>query len=256
MDRDAAYRAGDVARMAGTTVRSLHHYEAVGLLRPARDPENGYRVYRTDDIDRLQEILLYRRLGMPLSAIKELLDRNRHERAESLEHHLRLLKAERRRLDELIRTVETSIQHEKGIVAMTDEEKFEGLKRALIEDNERTYGHEVRERYGNAAADESIRRLMNMTQADYAQFQELENNVLEQLEAAVTDGADAAGPEGARICALHREWLGFTWPSYSPEAHRGLADGYLADERFRAYYDRTVPGCRQWLRDAICAHAK
>ena len=135
-------------------------------------------------------------------------------------------------------------------------EKFESLKRDLVNENERLYGAEARGRYGDEAVDTSNRKMLGMSERDYEAWRELEAEIREALEAAVTTDADPAGDEGARLCDLHRRWLECTWPTYSAEAHRGLAEMYVADERFRAYYDRDVSGCAEWLRDAIQAHAR
>lgn len=248
------YRVGDVARMAGVTVRTLHHFEELGLLAPARG-ENGYRTYSRADLDRLQEVLLLREMGVGLGQIRPALSRSADERQELLAEHLSRLRQERDRVDALIRTVERTLDHEKRGCGMEDGEKFEGFKRDMVEENERRWGAEVRRRHGDEAADASNARVMGMSERDYARWKELEEEILTSVERAVREGADALGEEGARVCALHREWLGFTWPSYSSEAHRGLAQAYVDDERFCAYYDRTVAGCAAWLRDAVVAHA-
>ena len=97
--------------------------------------------------------------------------------------------------------------------------------------------------------------MLNMSKDNYEAWRVLETEILDALADAVREGEDPAGPHGAHICELHRRWLSYTWPAYSPEAHRGLAESYVADERFRAYYDRATPGATDWLRDAILAHA-
>ena len=154
------------------------------------------------------------------------------------------------------RYVSADIDHiEKG-THMDDKEKFEGMKRELVEDNERTYGQEVRERWGDAAADGANRKMLNLSKDQFARFQELGRRINEELEDAVRAGADPTGPAGARLCALHKEWLDYTWSFYSPEAHKGLAEMYVADERFTSYYDEVVKGCAAWLRDAVIARAR
>lgn len=134
---------------------------------------------------------------------------------------------------------------------MCDKEKFEGMKRDLVEDNERRHGTEVRGRWGDKAADEANRKMLNLSEAEFERFQELGRSINETLETAVNSGEDPAGPQGERVYGMHREWLGFTWNFYTSEAHRGLAEMYVADERFTAHYDGNVPGCAAWLRDAI-----
>lgn len=254
-DMEKSYTVGELAALSGVSARTLRFYEETGLLVPQRDLHNGYRRYGAADIDRLQEILLLRRLGVAVRDIAPLLSTTNAERQNALDHHLAGLREERARLDALITTVEHTLAEMRGDATMSDAEKFEGLKRKTVEDNERRYGAEARERYGDRAVDESNRKMLNMSEKDYAAWQELEVKIREMLEEVVCTPADPAGPEGERVCDLHRRWLSYTWPSYSAEAHRGLAEAYVEDERFTAYYDRNVPGCAAWLRDAVLIHA-
>lgn len=255
MGSNKAYGIGEVSDIVGISTRTLRYYEETGLLAPARGA-NGYRRYTSADIDRLQEILLLRHMGMSLAEIPSALSATEEERRQMLARHLGALKAERERLDTLIRTVERTIEHiEKG-VPMDDKAKFEGMKRDLAEQNERKHGAEVRERWGDTAAGEANRKMLNLSEGEFERFQELGRAINESLEAAVSANADPTGDEGERIYRLHREWLGFTWNFYTPEAHRGLAEMYVADERFTTYYDGNVAGCAAWLRDAITAHAR
>lgn len=255
MSANRGYGIGEVSDIAGISTRTLRYYEEAGLLVPARTA-NGYRRYAPADLDRLQEILLLRHMGMSVAEIPSTLSATEDERRRTLARHLETLRAERERLDTLIRTVENTIEHiEKG-VPMDDKAKFEGMKRDLVEQNERTHGAEVRERWGDTAADEANRKILNLSEGEFERFQELGRAINESLEAAVSANADPAGDEGERIYRLHREWLGFTWNFYTPEAHRGLAEMYVADERFTTYYDGNIAGCAAWLRDAITAHAR
>lgn len=246
---------GEVAQLSGASVRSLRFYEEVGLLSPSRDANTGYRRYTAADIDRLQEILLLRHLGVAVHDIAPLLSTTSAERSEHLARHLEELEAERDRLDRLIETVKRTIESLEGDAIMADTEKFEGFKRELIEENEERYGTEAREHWGDDAVDASNGRMLNMSKQDYDTWQALGSEILDALERAVRDGADPAGDEGARICDLHRRWLGYTWPTYTPAAHRGLAEMYVTDERFSSYYDRAGAGGAAWLHDAIVAHA-
>lgn len=252
---NTTYTIGEVASISGVSARTLRWYEREGLLTPDRQ-ENGYRRYSKADVDRLQEILLLRHAGVSIAEIPPLLSGSVAERQALLSQHLARLKDERQELDRLISTVEKTIEsHVKG-VPMRDEEKFEGMKRSLVDENERTYGAEARERYGDAAVEEGNRKMLGLSQEQFSRFQELEQEIIGELERAVDEQVDPKGELGKHIYELHREWLGFTWGSYAPEAHRGLAESYVADDRFRAYYDRSVDGCAAWLRDAICAHAR
>ena len=250
------YRIGELAHMAGITTRTLRFYEEVGLLAPSGRSERGYRLYCSADADRLQEILLLRRCGVAVREIGPLLSTTPAERADLLARHLGRLRDERLRLTRLIATVERTLATLEGAGSMTDIEKFEGFKRNLVDKNEKRYGAEVRERYGDDVADESNRKMLRMSKQEYADFRTLEEQIRSELERAVDAGDDPAGETGERICSMHRTWLGYTWPAYSAEAHRGLAESYVADNRFRSYYDRSVEGCAAWLRDAIVTHAR
>ena len=199
---------------------------------------------------------LLRRCGVAVRDIGPLLSTSPAERAELLARHLDRLRDERRRLARLIATVERTLATLEGEDRMADDEKFEGFKRDLVEANEKRHGAEARGRYGDDAVDESNRKMLKMSKQEYGDFRALEEQIRSELERAVDAGDDPAGETGERICDMHRAWLGFTWPSYSAEAHRALAESYVADDRFRSYYDRSVEGCAAWLRAAILAHAR
>lgn len=133
---------------------------------------------------------------------------------------------------------------------MNDTEKFQGFKKKLIDDNEEKYGKEIRERYGDERVEESNRKLLNMSKEQYDEFEKLGQEILDTLEAAYATG-DPAGDLAQKVADMHRRWLSFTWGSYSKEAHAGVAQMYVEDERFTAYYDKKQPGLAAFLRDAI-----
>lgn len=136
---------------------------------------------------------------------------------------------------------------------MMDEQKFECFKRDAVRKSEAEYGRESREKYGDDAVDASNRRLLSLSPAEYAEWQRLDEEIRARLAEAVREKQRPDGPVGADIAELHRRWLSYTWTRYSPQAHAGLAEMYIADERFRSYYDAEVPGCAQFLRDAVVA---
>lgn len=138
---------------------------------------------------------------------------------------------------------------------MTDSEKFEGFKNALIEENEIRYGAEMRSKYGDDAVDQSNAMIGSMTNEQYEKWKRLEQEIRTELEQAVLGQATPDSAVGKQLTDLHRRWLSYTWSSYSPAAHKGLAQMYVCDERFTAYYDGNVPGCAAFLRDAIAFHA-
>jgi len=138
----------------------------------------------------------------------------------------------------------------KGEIDMTDNEKFEGFKQSMIDDNEQKYGLEIRGKYGDAVVDATTAKLKGLTQEQYDEGERLRIAYEEKLKAAF----DTGSPESElaqSACDLHRQWLCVYYPDYSKEYHIGLADMYVADERFKAHYEKIMPGCAEFLRDAI-----
>ena len=133
---------------------------------------------------------------------------------------------------------------------MSDNEKFEGFKQSLIDVNERKYGDEVRARYGDKAVDESNAHFKGLSQDQYDEGERLRIEMECTLKAAFDNG-DPAGELAQKACDLHRQWLCVFYPKYNKEYHKGLGEMYVADERFRANYDKLAPGCTEFLHDAI-----
>ena len=139
---------------------------------------------------------------------------------------------------------------------MSDEQKFESFKMRAVEHNEETYGAEIRAKYGDQEVDEANAAVRNLTQAQYREWTDLGREIQERLEAAVQAGLSPESQEGREITVLHRRWLTITGNRYDPARHRGIAELYVVDERFTAYYDKQVPGCARFLRDAVAYWAK
>jgi hypothetical protein len=133
---------------------------------------------------------------------------------------------------------------------MSDQEKFAGFKERLITENEQRYGAEIRKKYGEDTINKSNEMLKNMTPEQYERVTALEHEVIAALLEAYKTG-DPASELAQKAADLHKQWLTFYWNSYSKEAHAGLAQMYVCDERFREYYDKHQPGLAQFLRDAI-----
>ena len=248
------YTIKALADLAGVTPRTLRWYHQEGLLKPLRTPEAGYRLYGPREVDRLQDILFYRELGLELSAIRRILDDPAFDRQAALQSHLTELEARRDRLEGLILTVRKTIDETRGGSRMSDKEKFEAFKRRAVEANEARYGEEIRQKYGDGAVDRANANVLALTEEEYGQWTALGEEIKAALARAVRAGEDPAGQEGRRIAALHRRWLSYSWEAYTPQAHAGLAQLYTADARFTAYYDGEVPGCAAFLRRAITAY--
>ena len=166
------------------------------------------------------------------------------------------MEAERERLEQLIRSVKDTIGAEERNETMSDEQKFEAFKRRTVAHNEEVYGSEIRTKYGDQEVDEANAAVMGLTQAQYQEWTDLGREIQERLEAAVQAGLSPEGEEGKKITALHRRWLTITGNRYDPAKHRGIAELYVMDERFTAYYDKHMPGCARFLRDAVAHWAK
>jgi hypothetical protein len=194
--------------------------------------------------------MLYREMGVNLDVIQNILSSKTYDEIAALKDHLVKLLAQRQQIEMLINNVEKTIESREGRRIMKDNEKFEGFKKKLVEDNEKKYGQEIREKYGEVAVKASNAKMMNMTEAQYEEFEKLGQEVLDTLEQAFATG-DPAGELGQKTADLHRQWLSYTWGSYNKEAHAGLAQMYVDDERFTAFYDKRQPGLAVFLRDAI-----
>lgn len=244
------YTVKGLAKLAGVSTRTLRYYDEIEILKPARINSSGYRIYGTAEVNRLQQILFYRELGVSLDEIKKIITSPTFDAAAALKEHREKLLAKRKQLDLLIANVDKTIALKEGRITMTDKEKFEGFKQKLIDENEKKYGEEIRNKYGDEAVDQSNAKLMNMTKEEYERVTSLEKKVKETLAEAFKTG-DPASELAQTAADLHKQWLSFYWTKYSKEAHANLAQMYVDDERFTAYYDEKQPGTAEFLRDAI-----
>ena len=249
------YTIQSLASLAGVSARTLRYYDEIGLLLPARINSSGYRIYGQAEVNRLQQILFYRELGVRLEQIKELVTAPSFDAGRALEEHREKLIKKRDQLNLLIANVEKTIASTEGRIEMSDREKFKGFKKKLIEDNEKKYGQEVREKYGDETVEQSNAKLLNMSQEDYGKVTKLEQDIRKALADAFEIG-DPASEQAQKAADLHKQWISYYWPQYSKEAHAGLAQMYVADERFTAYYDKDQPGTAEFLRDAILNYTK
>lgn len=244
------YVVRKLAQMAGVSTRTLRYYDEIGLLKPARINTSGYRIYGETEVDRLQQILFYRELGVSLDSIRDIVTSPSFNGAQALrEHHEKLLE-KREQLDRLISNVEKTIEVSEGRFQRMDKEKFEGFKQKLVDDNEAKYGKEVREKYGEETVNKSNQKVKGMSQEQHDEVTKLATAVTETLQAAFETG-DPAGELAQKAADLHRQWLCYYWDSYSKEAHAGLSQMYVDDPRFTAHYDEKQPGTAAFLRDAV-----
>ncbi len=249
------YTINKLAKLAGVSTRTLRYYDEFGLLSPARVSSNGYRIYGQKEVDQLQQILFYRELDVPLEEIRRILASADFDGLSALQSHLAALLARQKQLDLLIANVEKTIKGMKGEAIMSDQEKFEGFLKKLVDDNEEQYGEEIRAKYGEECVNRSNAKVLNMSREQYSELEKLRTELNETLRRAMKQG-DPAGELAQKACELHKKWLCYYWDGYSKEAHIGVTKMYVDDPRFTAYYDKIEPGCAAFLRDAVAIYCQ
>lgn len=245
------YGIRELSELAGVSARTLRYYDEIGLLKPLYVSEAGYRFYGKKELDTLQQILFYRERGFDLKRIKKILYQKDFDIANALEVHLLELEKQRSHMDDLIRTVKLTLLSMKGEYEMSDKEKFEAFKERVVRENEEKYGAEIRKKYEDDEIDASHRKILNMSEADWERFQSLGREIRIRLQEGVQAGLEPESEDARRIVVLHKEWLGNTWKKYTAQAHKAIANMYIADERFKLYYDKEVAGCAELLERAI-----
>ncbi|MDS9472058.1 MerR family transcriptional regulator [Sporosarcina pasteurii] len=234
----------EVAELTGISVRTLHHYDAIGLLTPDAVTEAGYRLYSDDNLATLQQILFFRELGFPLMKIKELLDSPTFDRQEAFELQHQMLLEKRRKLDEMIETIEKTIQQGKGELIMSNEEKFKGF-----DFNSNPYEQEARARWGDKAVDKANQ----FTKEQGDALGEEMNRIYFMLAKLRHES-----PESEEAQKAIGEWYDFLnkMGNYSPEAFAGLGQVYVDDERFTKNIDQFGEGLAVFMRDAMAVYAQ
>ena len=248
-----AYTVRQLAKMAGVSVRTLHHYDQIGLLKPSSRTEAGYRLYAEKDLLRLQQVLFYRELDFPLDEIRIILDLPGFDQVEALRDHRRMLGERAERLARLLRTVDRTIARltEEDTMPLTDEELYEGFSPKEREQL-KEYEAEARDRWGEMAA-ESQRRVRQMSKAQWQAVQE-EGDAATRLMGEYM-GRPVSDPDVQAAIARHHAWIENFYPC-SAEMYRGLGQMYVDDPRFTATYDKVRPGLAVFMRDAMAYYAE
>ncbi len=250
--RTAAWTVGRVAAMAGVSVRTLHHYDAVGLLSPTGRSHAGYREYSDGDLARLHQILLYRELGFPLDEITTLVG----ERGASAAGHLRrqheLLESRIYRLQTMVSAIERMLEAERMDTKLTPEEQFE----VFGDFNPDEHEAEAQEKWGDTDAyKESARRTASYSKADWLAIKEEAAAVNSQFNEAMTSGVAASDAAAMDVAEAHRQHISRWFYTCTTDIHRGLAEMYIADPRFEANYEKLAPGLAHYVHDAVLANA-
>ncbi|GAA4907044.1 MerR family transcriptional regulator [Streptomyces coeruleoprunus] len=246
------YSVGQVAGFAGVTVRTLHHYDEIGLLSPSGRSHAGHRRYDDGDLDRLQQILFYRELGFPLDQVAALLDDPDADPQEHLRRQHDLLTARIAELQKMAAAVEHAMEAKKMGINLTPEERFE-----VFGDNDpEQYAEEVEQRWGSTDAyKESQRRSARYTKADWQRMQDEGTDWGNRYGALMDAGEEPTGERAMDLAEEHRLHIDRWFYDCGYEMQRCLADMYVADERFTRFYEAIHPGMAVHLRDAIHANA-
>ncbi|WP_342514135.1 MerR family transcriptional regulator [Sporosarcina sp. FSL K6-1522] len=234
----------EVAQLTGVSVRTLHHYDDIGLLTPNDLTEAGYRIYSDDNLATLQQILFFRELGFSLKKIKELLESPSFDRQEAFAMQRDMLMEKRKQLDRMIETIEKTIQHGKGELVMTNEEKFKGF-----DFSSNPYEQEARARWGDKAVEESNKKA--------AQFGPVLGEEMNRIYFKLAD-IRHLDPASEEAQAGIGEWFVFLnkMGDYSLEAFAGLGQMYVADERFKKNIDQFGEGLAEFMCGAMGVYSR
>ncbi|MBB5867171.1 DNA-binding transcriptional MerR regulator [Allocatelliglobosispora scoriae] len=247
-----SYSIGRVAEVAHVTVRTLHHYDEIGLLSPSGRTAAGYRRYSDGDLQRLQQILLYRELGFSLEEIAKILDDPDLDLQAHLRRQHELLSERADRIQSMIAAVEFALEASRVGIQLTPEERFE----VFGDVDPDQYADEARERWGDTDAyQQSQRRVATYTKEDWQRIQGEAAKLLDDFAAAMRAGLAPDSPEAMALAEEHRRQISASYYDCSYEIQTGLAEMYLADERFTAHYEQHTVGMARYVHDAILANA-
>jgi len=249
---DMTYHIGEVARLAGVTIRTLRHYDEIGLLRPGGRSEAGYRLYGDADLARLQQVLFYRELGFGLDEIARVMRKPEFDRHRSLLDQRALLARKRRRLEKVNKAVDDAITADETGIVMNKEEMFE-----VFGDFDPTeYEDEVKQRWGGTEAyRESARRTRRYTKADWLAIKAEGEPIVTGLADALRAGTPADEPSVTALAEAHRLQIDKWFYPCAPAFHASLGEMYVADPRFTAFWDQFEAGLAAFVRDAFAANA-
>lgn len=245
-----AYTVRQLAKVAGVSVRTLHYYDQIGLLKPSCIRQNGYREYGEDAVILLQQILFFRELGFRLEDIRSIVASPGFDVREALESHRALLEKKAERLAELIGTVDRTIRRLEGGTEMQIKDYYRGFSDEQIEE----YRKEVRQRWGEETLRKSEARVTEMGKDGFAAHQAKGDVIFKTMAGLMNQGPD--NPQVQEQVAAWREWLE-AFSSYSDEAVLGLGRMYSEDSRFAAFfakYDSQLPAFMTQAIEYFCAH--
>jgi DNA-binding transcriptional MerR regulator len=247
------YTIGQVAKFARISIRALHHYDAIGLVTPSARSEAGYRLYDTADLERLQQVLMYRELGFGLSRIRDLLSDPKLDRRAALVAQRKSVAARRRELAAMLELIDRTLASIEEERSMKPEEIFD----VFGSFDPKQYEDEAQERWGDTEAyRESRRRTSRYRREDWEKIRDAQEDHMARLVVAFDEGLRPESREGMELAEEARQAIDRAFYPCSLEMHAALSELYVNDPRFRSFYDDRRPGLAAWFAAAIRANAE
>jgi DNA-binding transcriptional MerR regulator len=245
-----SYKVKNVSEIAGVSIRTLHHYDEIGLLKPEFVSSAGYRLYSDEDIERLQQILFFKELDFNLQEIKDILDSPNFDRKHALQTHRKLLMEKKKRIEKIIESVEKTLDSIEGEIEMNKKDLFDGFDISQIEKHKEKYAKEVEEKYGQTDAyKESVKKTAKYTKEDWAKMLGQQEEIYTRL--AVLMDREPSDNMVQELVEKNRQLITDYYYNCTPEILSGLGEMYVMDERFTANIDKYKPGLAMFLREAI-----
>ena len=235
----------EAAGLTGISVRTLHHYDQIGLLQPDRNPENGYREYSEKDLDLLQQILFFKECGFSLAVIRKLLSAPSFDREKAFALQKKMLLHEKERIEAMLGTLEKSRKAMKGEITITQEEKFGGFDMSR-----NPYEKEARRLYGEEAVDQSKAHFSGMSKEEKNAVAHGMDALFSEL-ASIRTQAPGSEPTQKAMEKMYRHFNENLGYHYTPRAFAGVGQLYVTDPRFTENVDRYGEGLSRFLAEAM-----
>ena len=236
-------RISEVAKLTGITVRTLHYYDEIGLLKPSEITEAGYRLYSREDLEILQQILFFRELDYPLSQIKEIMNNPNYDKEEALKKQKELLIQQRQRIEGLIKLIEKRIEGDNNM-------SFKEFDMNEIEENKKKYAKEVKERWGTSKAyEESEKKTSSYNKEKWGDINQETSEIFKGF--AELRNSDPGSEEVQELVRRWQKYITDNFYTCTNEILSGLGLMYVEDERFKENLDKNGEGTAKLMAEAI-----
>ncbi|MDP5276603.1 MerR family transcriptional regulator [Chengkuizengella axinellae] len=242
------YKVKEVSTMVGVSVRTLHHYDRIGLLEPETTTPAGYRLYTDHNLERLQQILFFKEMDFSLQEIKEILDQPDFDRKKTLQTHKEVLVKKKKRIEKMIKTVDYTLVSIEGGIKMENKEMFNGFDMKEIEKHQQKYAEEAKQKFGEAY-NKTVEKTKNYTEEDWKNITEEANGIYAKLASRMEFGAEDEQAQEA----IHewRQHITKYFYECTIDTFKGLGEMYVADERFTKNIDKHKKGLAQFMKDTM-----